>query len=314
MTKYLVTGAAGFIGSNLCEQLIDRGHEVIGLDNYLAGKPENLAPFVNQMQFVEGDIRDSGVLSRVMPGVDFVLHHGALASVPWSVAEPALAHDHNVNGTLNVLIAARDAGVKKVVMAVTSAAYGNTEVLPAHEELPIDPLSPYAATKIMGEMYLALFSRVYGLPTVGLRYFNVFGKRQDPKSAYAAAIPIFVQKVLRGEAPVIFGDGEQTRDFVYIDDVVQANLQACEADDRANGQVFNIGTGRRVTVNDIARRIVGLLGAQVELQYAPVREGDVLHSVADISKAASFFGYSPQFDVKSGLEKAIGWYRENLSR
>jgi len=310
--RYLVTGAAGFIGSNLAEGILAAGHRVVGIDNFLTGKRENIESFRDRMEFHEGDIRDLPLVRQLCEGVDFVLHHAALASVPWSVDDPVLAHDHNVTGTLNVLVAARDAGVKRVVAAVTSAAYGDTEVMPCREDQPVESLSPYAATKLMDEMYAALFSKIYGLPTVGLRYFNVFGKRQDPDSAYAAAIPVFVQKALQGEPPVIFGDGEQTRDFVYIEDVIEANLRACEAGPEADGQVFNIGTGKSVTVNALCNRILELLDVDIVPKHGPMRKGDVLHSLADIEKARRILGFSPVFDVMTGLEKSIGWYRENL--
>ena len=312
MTTYLVTGCAGFIGWKVCEFLLAEGHRVVGVDNFLTGKRENIAAFQDRMEFHEGDIRDLPLMRKLCDGVDFVLHHAALASVPWSVDDPVLAHDHNVTGTLNVLVAARDAGVKKVVAAVTSAAYGDTEIMPCRENQPTESLSPYAATKLMDEIYAALFSRIYGLPTIGLRYFNVFGKRQDPQSAYAAAIPVFVHKALRNEQPVIFGDGEQTRDFVYIEDVIEANLKACEAGPEADGQVFNIGTGKSVTINALCNRILELLGVDLAPTLGPVRQGDVLHSLADIEKARRILGFSPKFDVMTGLEKSIEWYRENL--
>ena len=312
MSGYLVTGVAGFIGSNLAEGILAAGHRVVGVDNFLTGKRENIASFQDRMEFHEGDIRDLPLMRRLCEGVDFVLHHAALASVPWSVDDPVLAHDHNVTGTLNVLVAARDAGVKRVVAAVTSAAYGDTEIMPCVENQPVESLSPYAATKLMDEMYAALFSRIYGLPTVGLRYFNVFGKRQDPDSAYAAAIPVFVRKALRDEPPVIFGDGEQTRDFIFIEDVIEANLKACEAGPEADGQVFNIGTGKSVTINALCNRILELLGVDLTPEHGPIRKGDVLHSLADIEKARRILGFSPVFDVMTGLEKSIDWYRENL--
>lgn len=312
MTKYLITGVAGFIGSNLAEHLIAEGEEVVGIDNFLTGKKENIAPFQHHMNFVEGDIRDTTLLRDLCTDVDYILHHGAMASVPWSMKEPMLCHEHNTTGTLNVLLAARDAGVQKVVMAVTSAAYGNTEVLPAHEKLPTEALSPYGATKLMGEIYLQLFSTAYGLPTVGLRYFNVFGQRQDPKSAYAAAIPIFAKKLLAGTAPTVFGDGEQTRDFVYIKDIVQANLKACHAPAKASGQVFNIGTGTQITVNTLIDDMKELLDIHIDTIYADERAGDVKHSVASIEKAKQMLNYTPKYTVYEGLKEAIEWYRENL--
>ena len=312
MTKYLVTGAAGFIGSNLAEHLIEQGEDVTGIDNFLAGKAANVSHIKNRMNFVEGDIRDATLMNELCSGIDYVLHHAAMASVPWSMKSPMLAHEHNATGTLNVLLAARDNGVKKVVMAVTSAAYGETAVLPVHENLPTAALSPYGATKLIGEIYLKLFSQIYGLPTVGLRYFNVFGKRQDPESAYAAAIPIFARKLIRNESPVVFGDGTQTRDFVYIKDIIQANLRACAAPDSVNGDVFNIGTGVQITVNELIAHMQQLLGTNLDVFHAEERAGDIKHSVASIDKAKSILGYQPQYSVYDGLAEAIGWYRDNL--
>lgn len=313
MTAFLITGAAGFIGSNLAEGLVERGHRVVGVDNFLTGKRANLEwPGSGSMTFVEADIRDRDRMVSLMDGIDFVLHHAALASVPWSVEDPVLANDHNVNGTLSVLLGARDAGVEKVVMACTSAVYGNTDRLPAREDQPVECLSPYASTKLMGEQYLALFRRVWGVATVGLRYFNVYGARQDPTSAYAAAIPIFASRILAGERSTIFGDGEQTRDFIHVDDVVEANLKACEAGDEASGQFFNIGGGRRVTVNELFSRIARLLGGEAAVDHGPERPGDARHSVADISKAARVLGFEPSLDLEAGLARTVDWYRENL--
>ena len=312
MSKFAVTGAAGFIGANLCEGLLAAGHEVVGIDNFLTGKRQNLAGLRGAFSFAECDIRDSAALTDCLKGCDYVLHHAAMASVPWSIEAPELAHAHNVTGTFNVLSAARQCGVKKVVMAVTSAVYGNTSALPISEDTPLNPLSPYAATKLMGEQYLQMFHRVYGLPCIGLRYFNVFGRRQDPASAYAAAIPIFVAKLLRGEAPIIFGDGEQTRDFVYIDDVIAANLLACEAGEDCDGEVFNIGTGKAITINAVCDHIAELLHSDVRPAHQDERQGDVRHSLADISKAQRMLGFAPTDDVLSGLDKAISWYADNL--
>jgi nucleoside-diphosphate-sugar epimerase len=313
MSRFAVTGAAGFIGANLCEGLLAAGHEVVGIDNFLTGKKENLDGLSGGFSFVACDIRDGVRLTPLLEGCDYVLHHAAMASVPWSVEEPALAHSHNVTGTFNVLQAARQCGVKKVVMAVTSAVYGDTTALPVHEDLPPSPLSPYATTKLMGEQYLQMFHRVYGLPCVGLRYFNVFGRRQDPASAYAAAIPIFVKKVLSDQPPVIFGDGTQTRDFVYIDDVVAANLLACEAGSACSGEMFNIGTGKGIAVTAVCERIIALLQRKVVPVHVAERPGDIRHSLADISKARRMLGFAPEDDVLSGLDKAIAWYAEHLA-
>ena len=308
LIRYVITGAAGFIGSNLTRAILERGHAVVGIDNFLTGKRENLAGIAGEFELVEGDVRDAELLRRAFRGATYVLHHAALASVPWSVAEPALAHDHNATGTLNALVAARDAGVERFVLASTSAVYGDGAQVPCGEDQPLRPESPYAATKLIGESYAALFHRTYGLPTIALRYFNVFGPRQDPQSAYAAAIPIFARKALAGEPPVIFGDGEQTRDFVHVDDVIAANLLACAASGPACGEAFNIGGGARVTVNALCREIIALVGADVAPVHAPPRAGDVRHSLADIGKARRVLGFEPAFDVATGLRQAIGWY------
>ena len=313
MSRFVITGAAGFIGSNLARAILERGHAVVGVDSFLTGKRENLAGIAGEFELVEGDVRDLEGMRRAFRGADYVLHHAALASVPWSMAEPGLAHEHNATGTLNALIAARDAGVQRFVLASTSALYGDGAQVPCREDQPLRPESPYAATKLIGELYAALFHRAFGLSTAMLRYFNVFGPRQDPRSAYAAAIPIFVRKALAGEAPVIFGDGEQTRDFVYVDDVVAANLAACAAGPDVGGEAFNIGGGARVTINDLCREIVGSVGSKVAAVHAPPRPGDVLHSQADIGKARRLLGFEPAFDVAKGLRKAIGWYAEQGS-
>jgi nucleoside-diphosphate-sugar epimerase len=310
--RVLVTGAAGFIGSNLVEALVARGDDVIGIDNFITGKRENLAPFADRIEFVEGDVRDLATCRRVCAGVDYALHEAAIGSVPRSVEDPITSNDHNVNGTLNMLVAARDAGVRRFVYAASSSAYGDTKVLPKVETIPPDPLSPYAVSKYVGELYCAVFARLYGLPAIGLRYFNVFGRRQDPEGPYAAAIPKFARAILRGERPTIYGDGEQTRDFNYIDNVVQANLKACAAPAAALGEVFNIGGGKRITVNELTRKMIALLGSDVEPEHVPPLKGDVRDSLADVDKARRLLGWEPEIDVLEGLERAIGWYRDNL--
>ncbi len=311
MATFLVTGVAGFIGSNLAEALLARGHRVRGLDNFLTGKPENLEG-LDGLEFLEGDVRDPGACREACEGVDYVLHEAALGSVPRSIEDPALSNECNVTGTLNLLVAARDAGVKRFVFAASSSAYGDTPTLPKVEDMRPQPLSPYALTKLAGEEYCRLFFELYGLETVSLRYFNVFGKRQDPFSTYAAVIPKFVSALLRGEPPEIYGDGEQTRDFTYIADVVQANLRACEAPREACGQVYNVAYGERISLNALYREIAGLLGVDLEPRYGPPRPGDVKHSLADIGKARRLLGYEPAYDVRRGLAEAIAWYRENL--
>lgn len=311
MARFLVTGAAGFIGSNLADALVRRGETVRGLDNFLTGKRENLRS-IQTMEFLEGDVRDPETCRKACQAVDYVLHEAALGSVPRSIEEPSLSNECNVSGTLNMLVAAREAGVRRFVFAASSSAYGDTPVLPKTENMPPQPLSPYALTKLMGEEYCRLFHSLYGLETVSLRYFNVFGRRQDPNGAYAAVIPRFVAALLRREQPEIYGDGEQTRDFTYISDVVQINLKACTAPHEACGQVYNVAQGERISLNGLYREIARLLGSRLEPKYCPPRVGDVKHSLADISKAKRLLGYEPAYDVRRGLEEAIQWYRENL--
>jgi nucleoside-diphosphate-sugar epimerase len=311
--KYLVTGAAGFIGSNLVEALLKKGERVAGVDNFATGKRGNIEPFLGEMEFVEGDVRDLRLCKDLCKGADFVLHEAAIGSVPRSVDNPIESNDHNVNGTLNMLVAARDAKVKRFVFAASSSAYGDTEVLPKVETMAPDPLSPYAVTKCAGELYCKVFHGVYGLPTIGLRYFNVFGPRQDPEGMYAAVIPKFIRSILRGARPVIFGDGGQTRDFCHVDNVVRANLLACTAPKEANGQIFNCGASGRISLNDLTRRMLELLGSDLEPEHGPPRPGDVRDSQADISKAKELLGYDPKVDALAGLEKAIDWYRLNLA-
>lgn len=311
MAKYLITGVAGFIGSNLAEALIEKGETVRGLDNFLTGKKENLHG-LDAMDFLEGDIRDLDACRKACAGMDYVLHEAALGSVPRSIEDPILSNDCNVTGTLNMLQAAKDVGVKRFVFAASSSAYGDTPTLPKIETMPPSPLSPYALTKLVCEEYCRIFTELYGLETVCLRYFNVFGKRQDPFSAYAAVIPKFASELLAGRAPEIYGDGEQTRDFTYIEDVVQANMKACTASAEACGKVYNIAHGDRISLNELYGDVARLLGCDIEPKYGPPRAGDVKHSLADISKARSLLGYDPQFDVRRGLEKAMDWYRENL--
>jgi nucleoside-diphosphate-sugar epimerase len=311
MPRFLVTGAAGFIGSNLVEALLARGETVRGLDNFLTGKRENLRG-LEAAEFLEGDVRDPEACARACEGVDYVLHQAALGSVPRSLANPLLSNECNVTGTLQMLLAARDAGVRRFVFAASSSAYGDTPTLPKVETMAPRPLSPYALTKLTGEQYCRLFSELYGLETVSLRYFNVFGRRQDPSGAYAAVIPRFVSALLAGCSPEIYGDGEQTRDFTYVADVVQANLKACTAPREACGQVFNVACGERISLNGLYREIARLLGSDRHPVYAAARAGDVRHSLADIGAARRLLGYEPSHDVRRGLEEAIGWYRENL--
>lgn len=304
MTKYLVTGAAGFIGSNIVEELVARGAEVRALDNLSTGKASNLAPFMDRIEFVEGDLNDSELLGKVVRGVDFVLHQAALPSVPRSMADPLKSHEANATGTLKLLIAARDEGVKRLVYASSSSVYGNSPTLPKKEDMPTQPLSPYAVNKLAAEQYCRVFAKVFGLPAVALRYFNVFGPRQDPKSQYAAVIPAFISSVLMGESPTIYGDGTQTRDFTYVQNVVQANLLACETD-KADGEAINIACEERTSLLDLLGEINRLLGTDVAPSFQPGRAGDVKDSLADISKARELIGYTPVASFSEGLAATV---------
>lgn len=313
---YLVTGGAGFIGSNLAEALLARGDSVCVLDNFSTGKRENLAfvdggGYGDRFRLVEGDMRDMAMVRDAMEGVDYCFHEAALGSVPKSVADPITTHDVNLNGHMNVLVAARDAGVKRLVCAGSSSSYGDTPTLPKVETMPPLPLSPYAVTKYGQEAYCQVFTRVYGLETVVLRYFNIYGRRQDPYSQYSAVIPIFVKALLAGEPPTINGDGEQTRDFTYIDDCVQANLKAAAADGVA-GEVFNVATGQRVQLLELYHLLGELLDRDITPHHGPPRAGDIKHSLADIDKARRLLGYEPAYDIHAGLAAAIDWYRNYL--
>jgi nucleoside-diphosphate-sugar epimerase len=311
--RYLITGGAGFIGSNLARALLSSGHRVRVLDNFLTGKRENLAGLVDAyrdaFELIEGDIRDPAATRRAVVGIDYVLHQGALPSVPRSVADPVLSNEINVAGTVNVLVASRDAGVRRVVFAASSSAYGDTPELPKREAMTPNPKSPYAAQKLAGEHYTRIFHEVYGLETVSLRYFNVFGPRQDPQSMYAAVIPRFITCVLRGEPPTVYGDGRQTRDFTYIDNVIQANLAACAAPKAACGGVFNIACGERVSLLDILEIVYALAGKRVDPVFEPSRPGDVRDSLADISRAREIVGYDPKVPFREGLRTTFEWFR-----
>ena len=304
MAKYLVTGGAGFIGSNIVEELVKRNESVRVLDNLSTGRRENIEPFMDGIEFIEGDLRDLDSVRKAVNGVDYVLHQGALPSVPRSIDNPLTTNEVNVNGTLNVLTSARDAGVKRVVYASSSSIYGNSEVLPKREDMPPNPLSPYAISKLAGENYCRIFYRIYGLETVCLRYFNVFGPRQDPTSQYSAVIPKFISAMLNGERPKIYGDGKQSRDFTYVANVVQANLLACQADGVA-GEFFNVACGERYTVLDLVAELNEILGKDVEPVFTEPRKGDVRHSQADISKAQRLLEYGGLVGFKSGLRMLI---------
>jgi nucleoside-diphosphate-sugar epimerase len=311
LAKYLVTGAAGFIGRSIAAALIARGESVRGIDNFITGKRENLAG-LEAMEFIEGDLADPAACRRACQGVEAVFHEAALASVPRSVADPVATNTNCVTATLNVLVAARDAGVRRVVYAGSSSAYGNTPTLPKHEEMMPSPISPYAVAKLAGEHYLASFTRVYGLETVTLRYFNVFGPYQDPMSHYSGVLAIFCRKMLKGEQPTIYGDGEQSRDFTYIDNVVRANLLAAEAPaEKVSGEMMNAATGQRITLNETFNILRELTGYTGEPAYGPSRAGDVRDSLADIRKAEERMGYKPLVDFREGLRRTVEWYRES---
>ncbi len=311
MDKFLVTGGAGFIGSNITRELISQGCFVRVVDNLLTGKKANLSDVIDKIEFIEADIGNTQVAHQAVRDVDVILHQAALPSVPRSVDDPAATHQHCVDATFTLLLAARDAKVKRLVYAASSSAYGDTPTLPKIETMLPMPLSPYAAAKLMGEYYCSVFYKVFGLETVSLRYFNVFGPYQDPTSQYAAAIPAFVTAILKDKPPTIFGDGEQSRDFTYIDNVVSANLLAARAK-QTQGQAVNIACGDAVTVNKIIDMINDIVGKNVKPVYTDSRPGDVKHSLADISLAKQIIGYEPVIPFKQGLEKAITWYHDNL--
>lgn len=305
---YLVTGGAGFIGSHIAEALLRRGDRVRVLDNLMTGKRENLAHIADEIEFIEGDIRDVETTRRAMEDVCVVFHEAAIPSVPRSVKEPVLNHEVNVNGTFNVLMAARDAEVRRVVFAASSSAYGETEVLPKQEQMLPSPLSPYAVAKLVGEFYAQVFTRAYGLETVCLRYFNVFGPRQDPTSPYSGVISKFITSLLDGETPVIYGDGEQSRDFTYVENVVQANLNAAESPE-ASGQVMNVGLCERTTLNQLLGELQRIIGTSLPARYEEPRAGDIRHSLADITRAQELIGYRPTVGLAEGLRRTVEWYR-----
>ena len=314
MALYLVTGIAGFIGSSLAEALVARGERVRGIDNLRTGKPENLTGIRSRIEFIEADLNDSAAVAEACRGVAYVLHEAAIPSVPRSVADPLESNRANVDGTLSLLVAARDAKVKRVVYASSSSLYGDTPTLPKHEGMLPSPISPYAVAKLTGEYYMTSFYRVYGLETVSLRYFNVFGPRQDPSSQYSGVLAKFIPRMLRGEQPTIYGDGEQSRDFTYIDNVVDANLRACAAPAaQVAGSAFNAATGRRITLNQTYAILQKLTGYDGPPEYGPERMGDIKHSLADISLAEKHLGYKPTVAVEEGLSKTVDWYRTQLA-
>lgn len=313
-SSFLVTGGAGFIGSNLVEKILELGYKVRVLDNFSTGEKRNIEEFLcnSNFELIEGDIRDLVTCQQACNGVDYILHQAALCSVPRSINDPKTTNDVNITGTLNMLIAARDNKIKRFVYASSSSVYGDEPNLPKIEDRIGKPLSPYAITKKVNELYARNFYELYKLPVIGLRYFNVFGEKQDCNSVYAAVIPIFIKKLLNKQAPIIDGDGKQSRDFTYIENVIEANLKACLADGGALGEVFNIAYGERVYLNDLYWKICRLLEVDIPPIYGPERPGDIKHSNADISKAKNILGYHPEYDVDKGLKKAIEWYKRNL--
>lgn len=310
MAKYIVTGGAGFIGSHIATELVKRGHQVKVIDNLTTGKLGNITNIKNKIKFVEGDIIDLKMLQKEFKGIDIVIHQAALCSVVGSIDDPLSSNNTNITGTLNVLLAARDNKVKRVVFASSSAVYGNNPAPVKKEEMGSQPLSPYALSKITDEFYAWIFLELYGLETVGLRYFNVFGPRQDPNGPYAAAVPKFLQAILRGERPVIFGNGNQSRDFVYVQNVVEANLLAATTP-KVGGKVFNIAGGKSYDLNQLIKMINNILKTEIKPIYQKARPGDILHSAANISLAKRFLKYQPIIQFKEGLRETIQWHQEN---
>ncbi len=301
--KYLITGGSGFIGSNIAHHLLEKGEQVRILDNLSTGRIENIEPIIDQVEFIEGDIRDLWTVTQAVKGVDYILHQAALPSVPRSVENPLTSNEVNLNGLLNVLYAAREAKVKKVVLASSSSVYGESEVLPKHEAMTPSPLSPYAITKLTGEYYLKVFWELYKLPTVSIRYFNIFGPRQDPKSDYAAVIPKFITLMKQGKKPTVYGDGLQSRDFTYVQNAIEANILAATSDEMV-GDSFNVACGAQFTLNDLIDKLKVILKVDVEAIYADERAGDIKHSYADIDKIKKL-GYKGEIDFDEGLKRTV---------
>src|SRR5256714_9371432 len=308
--RYVVTGGAGFIGSNTVEELVRRGHSVVVLDDLSAGKEENLAEIRTKITLIKGSIIDIEVVRKAMHEAEYVLHLAARTSVPRSVKDPIETNRINIDGTLNVLVAARDAKVKRIVFAASSSAYGETPTLPKVENMQPQPISPYGVTKFVGELYAQTFGRCYGMENVSLRYFNIFGPRQDPGSPYSGVLAKFITQMLKGEQPTILGDGKQSRDFTYVDNAVEANLLACRVPAmEVAGRVFNVATGRRFDLNETFQILKKLTGYPGKVNYGPERAGDVKHSLADLSRAKKHLGYTPKVDFEEGLRRTIDWYR-----
>jgi len=312
MAVYVVTGGAGFIGSHVAESLVARGETVKVIDNFSTGKRENIRAFKSGIEMIETDVAEAQNLAEILSGADYVIHQAAIPSVPKSIIDPAKSHHANVNGTLNLLLACRKAGVKRLVYASSSSLYGDSPTLPKHEGMSPNPLSPYGAQKLFGEMYSQVFTKAYGFETVSLRYFNVFGPRQDSSSQYSGVLALFIPAVLQGRRPTIYGDGLQSRDFTYVQNVVEANLLACKAPG-VQGQTFNIACGDRITVNSMLQQINKITGNDISPIYAASRSGDIKHSQADITRAREHLGYEPKVSFEEGLKWTIDWYRENLS-
>jgi UDP-N-acetylglucosamine/UDP-N-acetyl-alpha-D-glucosaminouronate 4-epimerase len=311
--RYLVTGGAGFIGSNTVDELVRRGHSVVVLDDLSSGKEDNLAEIRNKITFIKGSITDIEVVRKAMHEAEYVLHLAARTSVPRSVKDPIETNKINIDGTLNVLVAAKELKVKRVVFAASSSAYGETPTLPKIETMQPQPISPYGVTKYVGELYAQTFGRCYGLENVALRYFNIFGPRQDPSSPYSGVLAKFCTAFLEETQPVVFGDGEQTRDFTFVENAVQANLLACEAPN-VSGKVFNVGTGGRTSLNEVLRTLEKVTGKVLEAKYEPPRDGDIRDSQADISQAKELLGYDPQVSFKEGLTRTFEWYRSTQTK
>lgn len=315
MASYLVTGGAGFIGSNLVERLLELGETVRVVDNLSTGRRENIAPWIDDIEFIEGDLRDAMVCTKAVRGIDYILHQAALPSVPRSIEDPVGTSELNLFSTIQLLNAAAKADVRRVVYAASSSAYGDQPVEVKHEGLMPEPMSPYACAKLAGEYYCAAFTRSFGLSTVSIRYFNVFGPRQDPNSAYSAVIPLFITAILNGKSPTVYGDGNQTRDFTFVLNIVNANLlaAACKNED-ASGQVVNVACGGSFSLLDLIEQINEVLGTQIEPEFAPARVGDVMHSLADISRAKELLGYEIEVDFAEGLKRTIKHYKMQMAQ
>jgi len=312
MAVYVVTGGGGFIGSHIVENLVRQRSTVKVIDNFSTGKRENVAPFKNDVEIIEADLAERKNLAQFLKGADYVIHQAAIPSVPKSILDPFKSHDANVNGTLNLLLACRDVGVKRVVYASSSSLYGDSPTLPKHESMMPNPLSPYGAQKLFAEMYCQVFTKAYGIETVSLRYFNVFGPRQDSTSQYSGVLALFIPAVLQGRRPTIYGDGLQSRDFTYVQNVVEANLLACTVPG-VGGQVFNVACGDRITVNSMLHQINKIVGVDISPVYAEPRKGDIKHSQADITRAREHLGFEPKVIFEEGLRATVEWYRKNLA-